>query len=142
MRQLVGLSCVLCGREIGSIVEGRFCPACGCPVHKNCAGRAADDRTAEGCPTCGAKPADVRREEKHERQEVRQNAQGVKRRRVLWALVTSALLIVYGLVQLGIYLTRTPAPEFAGVVDSSLTLMVGLILFFSAFVYMALTSRS
>jgi hypothetical protein len=55
MRQLVGQNCVHCQARISSDLDGRFCRACGCPVHKEC----AIPRKGQGCETCGASAADA-----------------------------------------------------------------------------------
>jgi hypothetical protein len=54
MRQLVGLSCVRCGKPVKSIIEGRFCDTCGCPVHAQCVRSVSDLDHASGCADCGA----------------------------------------------------------------------------------------
>jgi hypothetical protein len=54
VRQLVGLSCVMCRQTVESISEGRFCPDCGSPIHRECINppqALEDDGT---CPGCGA----------------------------------------------------------------------------------------
>jgi hypothetical protein len=54
VRQLVGLSCVMCRQTVESISEGRFCPECGSPIHLECINpppTLEDDGT---CPGCGA----------------------------------------------------------------------------------------
>jgi hypothetical protein len=56
--QLIGLRCVGCRKEISSITEGGFCPACGNPVHRDCqqpdGAPAGDGR----CAACGGDTAD------------------------------------------------------------------------------------
>ncbi len=47
--QLVGRNCARCGQRISCELDGRFCQACGSPVHNDCAG--PGDGT---CPSCGA----------------------------------------------------------------------------------------
>jgi hypothetical protein len=54
MRQLVGLSCVVCAERIGSVIDGQFCSACGCPVHATCAKPNPDAAREAKCPNCGA----------------------------------------------------------------------------------------
>lgn len=73
MRQLVGLSCVLCGKSIGSIVDGRFCQSCGCPIHAKCARSLPGGDPAQGCAACGAKADVVQREKTLHREEERQH---------------------------------------------------------------------
>jgi hypothetical protein len=48
--QLVGQNCVLCGEQIPSILDGRFCRGCGSPVHDRC----AQGGGGTGCPVCEA----------------------------------------------------------------------------------------
>jgi hypothetical protein len=69
MRQLVGLSCVLCQKSIPSVVEGRFCDACHCPVHVQCARRGLATAQAPGCTTCGATAEDVAHQKQLHRQD-------------------------------------------------------------------------
>jgi hypothetical protein len=56
--QLVGQACAACKGRIGSELDARFCPSCGCPVHDNCRGAATEPG---GCPACGAPAAEVER---------------------------------------------------------------------------------
>lgn len=62
MRQLVGLSCVVCGKAVTSILEGRFCRSCSCPVHNQCARLAVERGIVAGCSDCGATPEQVQAE--------------------------------------------------------------------------------
>jgi hypothetical protein len=62
MRQLVGLTCVICGKKIGSVTLGRFCPECGCPVHNNCMIGGQGDLAEPACSRCGAKSESILRE--------------------------------------------------------------------------------
>jgi len=65
MRQLVGLRCARCERAIPSIIDGRFCSECACPVHNRCA--VPDPEKLESCPICGSSVqavAENREEEK------------------------------------------------------------------------------
>jgi hypothetical protein len=53
MEQLVGCTCVVCGQRISSILEGRFCSACGNALHHDC-GKPVDAPADPGrCPDCG-----------------------------------------------------------------------------------------
>jgi hypothetical protein len=61
-RQLVGELCVICRNRIGSIVDGLFCQACGCPVHTKCA-QPQTERVESRCPQCGADPSFDKREQ-------------------------------------------------------------------------------
>ena len=65
MRQLVGLPCTVCGKEIWALYEGGFCPACSCPVHNACARPGVQQ--AEFCSTCGTNLAWVREEAHRQR---------------------------------------------------------------------------
>ena len=57
MAQLVGQMCVVCRERIGSVLDSRFCPDCGCPVHAVCSTTA--QRSEGSCPACGAPAAEV-----------------------------------------------------------------------------------
>lgn len=48
--QLVGQTCVHCGKRIPSEIDGRFCETCGAPAHDACLRPGA----GTGCRTCGA----------------------------------------------------------------------------------------
>jgi hypothetical protein len=50
----------MCGKPVRSIIEGRFCAECGCPVHMKCM-RPVEPSVA-GCLVCGAKPEQALRE--------------------------------------------------------------------------------
>ncbi len=52
-RQIVGCRCVLCGGQIGSTQEGRFCGGCGNPIHGACAPHQSPGCSAGKCGTCG-----------------------------------------------------------------------------------------
>jgi hypothetical protein len=67
MAQLVGQTCVLCAGRIASILDGRFCPACGSPVHDRCIPERLGE-PPDTCPTCGA-PARVAEEHRARSQE-------------------------------------------------------------------------
>jgi hypothetical protein len=54
MRQLVGVTCVRREQRIGSIVEGRFCGECGCPVHNACVPPLPVRAAVGTCSACGA----------------------------------------------------------------------------------------
>src|SRR5262249_51663065 len=53
--QIVGLPCVVCGKEINSIVGSRFCDACGNPVHSACLAK-LNEVKEQNCPSCGGDP--------------------------------------------------------------------------------------
>lgn len=53
--QLVGQSCAICGRRIGSILDAHFCPACGRPVHPACT-ESVSTIPPDGCPVCRSAP--------------------------------------------------------------------------------------
>jgi hypothetical protein len=134
MRQLVGESCVLCRQRIGSIVEGQFCPSCGCPVHRKCMRPGPEPDAGPACDSCGAGPEDIRREEHLHAQETRGQAELVKQQRWGKVIAVCALLSLYGAVRLVIYLVNTPAPEFAGVVNAAVPLILGMVGVLSGFV--------
>ena len=52
MRQLVGEQCTHCRQRIGSDLDGRYCEACGCPVHAECVLAAAPGTQGGCCPSC------------------------------------------------------------------------------------------
>jgi hypothetical protein len=72
MRQLVGLTCVLCRKSIGSIVDGRFCDSCRCPVHVRCTDAVRDSGQAKSCSACGATHEDIAQEKAHHREDEQQ----------------------------------------------------------------------
>jgi hypothetical protein len=51
-RQLVGTSCIHCQTSLASVLDGKFCPRCSCPVHHECAVPNSPDPAL--CPQCGA----------------------------------------------------------------------------------------
>lgn len=60
MPQLVGKECVICGRQIHSVLEAGFCESCGNPLHLRCleAYQPADEASGSGrCSRCGGDPA-------------------------------------------------------------------------------------
>jgi hypothetical protein len=59
MKQLVGTRCLICREQIGSILEGKFCPACASPVHVKCAKAERGSSTSERCSICGVNAADA-----------------------------------------------------------------------------------
>lgn len=58
MRQLVGMICVHCRQRIPSVIDGRFCLSCGCPVHNDCVPSPVIAPEG-GCRVCGASAADA-----------------------------------------------------------------------------------
>jgi hypothetical protein len=138
MRQLVGLLCVLCGKPVGSIVEGRFCPGCGCPVHDQCI-LPAEGRAPEyaGCRHCGAQSDAVEREQDLHRQEARNRVVAAKQRRGLRLIGLCALVSLYGGVRLVGYLITTKERDFGGVGDASAPLLLGIVAMVSIFIWMA-----
>jgi len=67
MRQLVGLACTRCNKTIPSIIDGQFCPDCGCPVHNRCA--QPDGEHADGCSMCGSTVAAAQENQQEEKKE-------------------------------------------------------------------------
>jgi hypothetical protein len=53
MQQLVGQSCVLCGRRITSELDARFCPVCKKPIHDGCISGELSS-SSDVCPRCGS----------------------------------------------------------------------------------------
>jgi hypothetical protein len=86
MRQLVGLSCVLCGERIGSIIDGRFCESCGCPIHNKCVRPTGDADRDSRCATCGANREHATREQAlhQEHQSLRGDAPPVGLKPIVW----------------------------------------------------------
>lgn len=72
MRQLVDLSCALCGGRIGSVIDGRFCESCGCPVHMKCDSPAPATEQGPSCPACSARSALAEREQQLHREHAEQ----------------------------------------------------------------------
>jgi hypothetical protein len=53
MLQLVGQKCLICQQKLESILEGRFCEQCGCPIHNTCSERPREQRAPDSCEQCG-----------------------------------------------------------------------------------------
>ncbi len=127
MRQLVGLLCVRCGERIGSIIDGKFCPSCGCPMHNRCLQPSGSDQAnSSECPTCGAARRDVRRDQDSRSQEILRDKRESLRR---WSLVFiggGLLLCLWGLVRVGSYLAVAPVAEMGMLVHSGVPLFVGI----------------
>jgi hypothetical protein len=51
--QLVGQQCAGCGKELSSILDGKFCRDCSRPVHNKCV-RVSFDGDLQCCPGCVA----------------------------------------------------------------------------------------
>lgn len=67
MPQLAGTNCVVCGKQIKSILGAEFCPSCGNPVHQACRQGYQPPETgaAQGvprCPQCGGDPTTAPRD--------------------------------------------------------------------------------
>ncbi len=75
MRQLVGRNCIHCQGRISSVIDGRFCPACGSPVHNDCNPVAA---AVGGCRACGASQADAAANATGSAQDARERATAPK----------------------------------------------------------------
>lgn len=75
MRQLVGLKCVICSKTVGSIVDGRFCTSCGCPVHLKCVRIAPLNAPVGTCMDCGATADAVDREQALDIKDMKERAQ-------------------------------------------------------------------
>jgi len=96
MPQIVGLPCVLCRTKIETAIDGRFCDACGCPVHVRCATPRL--RGVDSCAKCGA-PAELAAE--HRQRSQRQTAsfdRAYLGHRVSWGIVEIAV----GVLALGV----------------------------------------
>jgi hypothetical protein len=55
MAQLVGQKCSLCGKAIGSVLDGAFCPACKLPYHHKCRIPEIENADPNTCRSCGSK---------------------------------------------------------------------------------------
>src|SRR5262245_18976847 len=56
-RQLAGSICGRCGKRVGSILEGKFCQACGSAVHFDCMPTDPLPGMPGQCLTCGTDPS-------------------------------------------------------------------------------------
>jgi hypothetical protein len=116
MRQIVGCSCVLCGKDIASIADGVFCRSCGCPVHADCLGTRPP---GAACETCGADAKAVARERERARQEPPPAASPAATPHAAGsglAVVFCSVLAGLGVLSLGLYafdVLRGPTPEAA-----------------------------
>jgi hypothetical protein len=77
MRQLVGRNCILCRGRISSVIDGRFCLACGCPVHNDCTTTPVTVPVG-GCRACGASGADAAEHAAGAAQDIRERAAAPK----------------------------------------------------------------
>jgi hypothetical protein len=74
MRQLVGQSCIYCQHVIESIYEGRFCDACGNPIHNNCLDSRSIPIEADRCQVCGGDlESSIAKEERAKSEAVKRN---------------------------------------------------------------------
>jgi hypothetical protein len=110
MRQLVGLNCTRCEKTIPSIIEGQFCPDCGCPVHNRCA--QPDTARLDGCPVCGSSVAAAKSNQQQEKTEamtvemdLRVN-RGIRHISIGVACVVASVLaaLFLGILGLGLFL--------------------------------------
>ncbi len=109
MRQLVGLSCVLCHDRIGSIIDGRFCEACACPIHMTCAKPVGDADGESLCATCGAACSQSTREQSlHREHQSNSVAPPTGRNPIVWVagIVGFAIMSVSALL-----ITLDPSPD-------------------------------
>jgi hypothetical protein len=93
MSQLVGSTCVLCGKTIPSICDGGFCPSCGCPVHARCA--TGDPGRSDGCRTCGAPIQIVREREQQQLAEAAQHERDIVRM-IAYRKILYGFLFLFG----------------------------------------------
>jgi hypothetical protein len=57
--QIVGSLCAVCQTRIGSVMDGGFCPECGCPVCVSCFERQRGVAAQQTCHACGAPPSAI-----------------------------------------------------------------------------------
>jgi hypothetical protein len=91
MAQLVGSICALCDKRISSILDGRFCKACGAPVHNECINPDLDAKDEDYCDLCGSDLYVVREileeaasKKSQNRYKVKDLFAGYKRLRTMW----------------------------------------------------------
>ena len=144
MRQLVGQLCVICGKKIGSIVDGRFCSECGCPIHGKCAQPGATADETVRCPVCGAQKADMEREQALHHRDAEETRWIAKQHLMGCTVTICSLLVLFGLARLLFRLASINARE-AGevtsaalvgeVVDAGFPALMGGVVLVSTFVY-------
>lgn len=94
MAQLVGRRCVACRQRIGWVGDSRFCPACGDPVHNECAMAAVPEQAPGACPECGGR----RRRESALAPPGAEFNTRTRRRRLLIAILAVALVSWAGVI--------------------------------------------
>src|ERR1700722_16352197 len=88
MRQLAGLPCVHCEKPISSVIDGRFCPNCGCRAPTKCVRPANGADLSSACSACGAKAEQMQREQAIHDEDERERAElGVLRSASEWTVL-------------------------------------------------------
>ncbi len=99
MSQLIGLPCAICDRRIDTVLDGMFCEACGCPVHRGCA-RTRQSGPAS-CGSCGASPEVIDAHRRRSRREEAAFRHGYKTHRLAWGIAETAgglVCLAFGVV--------------------------------------------
>lgn len=125
MHQLVGCLCVHCNQRIGSIIDGRFCPNCACPVHNKCAQPTLVPSDPLACTSCGA-PASASARARELHQEAAQEEsqlRGQPGKPGVIGLLFHLAVILVGLAILSIYLHHL---LFGTTPEDELTLLEGV----------------
>ena len=85
MMQLVGLDCVLCSETISSVLDGKFCSTCGCPVHSRCTKPSANRSGA--CAACGADAASIASHRERSQEEAATEVRQLRAYHWTWGLM-------------------------------------------------------
>ena len=99
MMQLIGLDCVLCSERISSVLDGKFCSTCGCPVHSRCA--KADASRSGVCAACGADEASIAAHRQRSQEEAAARVHQLRGYHLAWGFLYlggGILLLAAGIV--------------------------------------------
>jgi hypothetical protein len=99
MTQLIGLPCVICSEPISTVIEGNFCPTCGCPVHTRCAKPRL--KGPESCDACGAAPEQIAAHRKRAQGDEASFRLAFRRHRLTWGtleVLGGPVCMVFGAV--------------------------------------------
>ncbi|MHC4938506.1 MAG: hypothetical protein ACYTHK_06020 [Planctomycetota bacterium] len=94
--QVVGQPCALCRQRISSILDGRFCPSCGSPVHNACA--ISGGAGVERCAVCGVALHLAAEYRQRAREEEGEQVAAIRQHHLFWGIGS----ILVGLLLLGL----------------------------------------
>lgn len=146
MPQLVGRNCAHCQQRISSEADGRFCRACGSPIHTACLMAAGQRDGSDACADCGASAAVAAhhreaavQSQRAEAERARRTANGPRRKKAGWAVVTFAAYTAFCALYLLAKLASSNAAQ-AEVFDAAVSLglaVVGLAVASAVWLYLA-----